>query len=198
MQFYPADAPVPTEYATQDLVLRVLRPEHVEIDYAAFMSSRERLLVWSGGGWPAADFTLEQNMDDMHRHEDAYIGRTQFTFTVLNPDATMSEGCVYIDSWDAVLQNTTATPESLGVGDYKGVATYWVRDSALERDLDRQLLAGLRAWFKSDDWSFKRVVFRANQDQVRDIQVFEDAGLRPLYTVESSTDGSRVSFYGEE
>ena len=72
MQFYPADASVPTDLRTRDLQLRVLRPEHVERDYDAFMSSRERLLLWSGGNWPAADYTVERNLKDMHGHEDAY------------------------------------------------------------------------------------------------------------------------------
>ena len=197
MQFYPADANVPTDLQTQDLQLRVLRPEHVERDYAAFMSSRPRLLVWSGGSWPAADFTLAQNMDDMHRHEDGFTGRTQFTYTVMNRDETRCEGCIYIDSWDVALRGSDATPESVGARDYEGVATYWVTDSALERDLDRQLLDGVRDWF-TRDFAFTRVVFRVNEGQTRDIHVLEDAGLRRLQTVTVPADGRRMHFYGDE
>lgn len=197
MLFYPSDASVPTELQTQDLQLRVLRPEHVEIDYDAFMSSRARLLLWSGGAWPAADFSLAQNMEDMHRHEDGFNARTQFTYTVLNRDETRSEGCIYIDSWDEALRGSNATPASIGAHDYEGVASYWVRDSALERDLDRQLLAGLRAWFKRD-FAFTRVVLRANQEQTRDIQVFEEAGLQRLQTVDIPAEGRTVYFYGDE
>ena len=197
MQFYPADSSVPTELQTQDLQLRVLRPEHVERDYAAFMSSRPRLLVWSGGNWPAAEFTLAQNMDDMHRHEDGFTGRTQFTYTVMNRAETQCEGCIYVDSWDVSLRGTDATPESVGAHDNEGVATYWVTDSALARDLDRQLLEGVRAWF-ARDFAFERVVFKVNEGQTRDIQELEAAGLGRLHTAKVTADGRNVYFYGDE
>jgi hypothetical protein len=195
MRFYPPDAPVPTDYRTADLQLRVLRPEHVERDYDAFMSSRERLLVWSGGGWPAADFTLEQNLGDMHYHEDHYNARTQFTFTVLNPDESRVEGCVYIDSWDTWLRGAEETAQHIGAGDDEGIVSYWVRDSALERDLDRQLLAGLRAWLASDAWAFRRVYFRAYPGQERDIQLFEEAGLQRVHTLPPASKRGEVYLY---
>jgi hypothetical protein len=196
-RFYPPDAPVPAGMRTADLQLRVLRPEHVERDYDALMSSRKRLLVWSGGSWPAADFTLEQNLGDMHYHEDNYNARRQFTFTVLSPDETRCEGCVYIDSWETLLRGSDTTPETLGAGDDEGIVTYWVRDSALERELDRQLLDGLLAWLRGSDWAFRRVLFRANEAQVRDIQLYEEAGLQRLYTIARPKQPRPVSFYGE-
>jgi hypothetical protein len=197
MRFYPPDTPIPTDYRTADLQLRVLRPEHVGRDYDAFMSSRERLLLWSGGSWPAADFTLEQNLEDMHYHENNYNRRTQFTFTVLSRDETRVEGCVYIDSWDAFLRHAGASPEGMGIGDDEGIVSYWVRDSALARNLDRQLLAGLRDWLAGDDWVFKRVLFRARAAQQRDIQLFEEAGLARLHALPARGGRDEVYFYGE-
>ena len=43
MMFYPEGKAVPTEWRTDDLWLRVLRPDVTELDYAALMESRERL-----------------------------------------------------------------------------------------------------------------------------------------------------------
>jgi len=198
MRFYPPDAAVPTEYQTQDLQLKVLRPEHVERDYDAFMSSRERLLIWSGGSWPAADFTLEQNMGDMHYHEDRYNARTEFTFTVMSRDETRVEGCIYIDPWGDYLKRTDVTPESLGIGDDEGVLSFWVRDSALERQLDRQLVAGLLDWLAGDEWAFKRVYFRANAGQERDIQLLEEAGLRRKHALDVQGQPRTIYFYAKD
>jgi hypothetical protein len=52
MLFYPSDAVVPTELRTDDLLLRMLRASDVELDYDAVISSREILLLHSGGRWP--------------------------------------------------------------------------------------------------------------------------------------------------
>jgi hypothetical protein len=198
MPFYPDDAPVPTELRSADFQLQVLRPKHVELDYDAFTSSRERCLLWSGGYWPAADYTVERNLRDMHYHEDRFNARTQFTYTVLSPDGTRCEGCVYIDPLEDYLKEAVSVPNDIDADQaYTGIATYWVRDNALERDLDRQLLAGLRGWLNGDAWQFERVLYRANQLQARDIHVFEDAGLERRFTVEIPDEGGLVHFYAE-
>src|SRR5436189_5938859 len=96
MEFYPANAPVPEEKRTNRLLLRPLRATVVELDYDAVMSSAEQLRRWSQSDWPADDFTLAQNLDDLQRHEREHRERVAFTFTVLNPHGTRCLCCVYI------------------------------------------------------------------------------------------------------
>jgi len=194
MLFYPDDGPVPVELRTEHLLLRSLGPEHVERDYDAFMSSRERLLVWSGGSWPAADFTLALNMDDMHFHRREHEERIAFTFTVMSPDEARCEGCTYTNSWDVVARRMGAEIPEIA-RDYDGLTSYWVRDSALARDLDKELLRGLIDWF-AGDWSFGRALFFANSGQVRDLKCFEEAGLTRLATITGSANPGTFHIYG--
>src|SRR5436190_10655528 len=98
MEFYPASAPVPEEKRTDRLLLRPLRATDVELDYDAVMSSAEQLRRWSHSGWPADDFTLEQNRDDLEQHEREHRQREAFTFTVLSLEGGRCLGCVYIKS----------------------------------------------------------------------------------------------------
>src|SRR2546422_5475768 len=96
VQFYPPDAVVPAARRTERLFLRPLRATDVERDYDAVMSSAEMLRRWSQSGWPADDFTLAQNRDDLRRHEREHDQRQAFTFTVLDPAGTRCLGCVYL------------------------------------------------------------------------------------------------------
>src|SRR5690606_6190183 len=96
MNWYPEPKPVPASLETEDLQLEMLAPEHVDLDYDALMSSRERLMRWSGGRWPHADFTRAENLDDMVMHRDEFLAREAFTYTVLNRARDRCEGCVYI------------------------------------------------------------------------------------------------------
>ncbi|MDQ3548996.1 MAG: hypothetical protein M3439_09270 [Chloroflexota bacterium] len=178
MTFYPERVAVPVEFRTADLWLRVLRPDVTELDYAALMESRERLRLWSDSTWPADDFTLEGNRQDLVEHEQEWEDRDAFAYTVLNPDGSRCEGCVYILSFVNSMRHRGYVPAVDGIqtSDDAAVVSYWVRESALAAGLDRQLLAGLREWFSSA-WPFSQVIYRINDHQQHDRQVFEDAGL---------------------
>src|SRR5436309_16092952 len=96
MPFYPSDAPVPAGRRTGRLVLRPLCAADAAVDYDAVISSAAELRRWSGSSWPADDFTLAENRDDLERHEREHEERAAFTFTVLSPDLTRCLGCVYL------------------------------------------------------------------------------------------------------
>ncbi len=176
--FYPYDLPVPTEWRTADLWLRVLRPDVTELDYAALMESRERLRLWSDSTWPADDFTLDENRQDLIEHEREWEAREAFAYTVLNTDGTRCEGCVYINPFATAMLRRGYDPRGTGVAfdDDTAVVSFWVRDSALATDLDRQLLDGLREWLR-DEWQFPQTSFRINDHQQHDRELFAAAGL---------------------
>ena len=94
---WTAEFTPPKSLDTGKVHLEPLEPKHVELDYAAFMSSRETLqktLHW--GSWPAADFTIERNRKDLEGHYSDYLGRRGYTYTVLTPDRSKCVGCVYL------------------------------------------------------------------------------------------------------
>ena len=194
MTFYPEPKPVPDNLRTDDLYLEMLAPKHVDIDYEAFMSSRPRLRLWSGGGWPNDDFTREDNMQDMAMHRDEFVNREAFAYTVLNPDATRCEGCIYIRSAGERREKADGDPFP-GIPDDAAIVSYWVREDALERDLDRQLLSGLLEWFDAA-WEFPNVLFIANEHLTRDIACYGEVGLKRLYSVPDPDLPQELYFYG--
>jgi hypothetical protein len=197
MRFYPDDAPVPEELRTPDLVLRMLSPDHVHMDYEAVMESQEQLLRWSNGSWPVDGFPLSANLSDLQGHEREHSLREAFTYTVLNPDATRCEGCVYINPWSQAIgmRHVDATLDDISAGDDEAVVTFWIRSGSLDRDLDSQLVAGLLDWFALD-WGFKRIIFMTNDQLPRQMQILEDAGLEQIYRFGSPEGVTTWLFYG--
>jgi RimJ/RimL family protein N-acetyltransferase len=170
MEFYPASAAVPEEMRTNRLLLRPLRATDVELDYDAVMSSAEQLRRWSQSGWPADNFTLAQNLDDLQRHEREHIERKACTFTVLNSQGTRCLGCVYImPVRHQVAQLCAGAAYAAEVG-------FWVRTAELANDLDRHLLAALREWFTTA-WAFDCILFTISQQEARQAAVLSEAGL---------------------
>ena len=188
MEFYPASAPVPEEKRTNRLLLRPLRATDVELDYDAVMSSAEQLRRWSQSGWPADDFTLAQNLDDLQRHEHEHRERVAFTFTVLNSHGTRCLGCVYITP----LRHQAA--QLCAGAAYAADVGFWVHTSELANDLDKHLLATLREWFKTE-WAFDCIVFTINQQEARQAALLSEAGLQ-LRAAVTLSDGRPCWVFG--
>lgn len=171
MQFYPLNTPVPAEKRSNRLWLRPLRATDVELDYDAVMSSREQLRRWSQTTWPADEFTLAENLEDLEGHEQEHHEHVAFTFTVLNPAGTHCLGCVYItplgDYAEALYANAT----------YAARVGFWVRTSELANNLDEHLLALLRGWFAAE-WPFDLVTFVVSQQNTQQITLFTEACLK--------------------
>jgi hypothetical protein len=188
MTFFPEGETVPSGLRTNDLVLRMLGPDVVEPDYEAIMETRERLRLWSDSDWPTDDFTLADNLGDMHMHADEHLAKEAFAFTVLSADESRVEGCCYFQPLGGLLQRREIVSQEGQEPLSDSVATvgFWVRDSALPRDFDRQLLEGLARWL-AEDWPFERAMFLTNDSQPRDHQILREMGL-PLTTTLRSHD----------
>jgi RimJ/RimL family protein N-acetyltransferase len=96
MSWYPADRTVPEERRTARLALRPLLAADVAADYDAVMASAPMLRAWSQSEWPADDFTLAENLEDLRRHEREHLERAAFTYTVREPQGVRCLGCVYL------------------------------------------------------------------------------------------------------
>ena len=122
--------------------LRPLGPEHNASDYAAWTTSIDhirRTPGWQGLDWPHP-MTLDENLGDLVRHAGDFAARTGFTYTVLQPDADVVIGCVYI--YPAADPGFDARCRS------------WVRADVAP--LDTQLYRVVGAWL-ADAWPFRRV-----------------------------------------
>jgi hypothetical protein len=129
--------------------LRPIRAADVDIDYPAVMGSRERLWAKYGDawGWPPATMTLEQDREDLARHEAEIASHETFNYAVLNSDESELLGCVYIDP-----------PPSDDPSTSDAVVSWWVVDDAVGTQLDRALEEFVPRWL-NDTWGFQAVDF---------------------------------------
>jgi len=141
-RFVPDDFEIPTSLETDRFRLRMLSVNDVEKDYEAVIESRELLHTLFGGPWPRSGFTLEENLADLKRHQQEFLRRKAFAYTVVSLDETRVLGCVYINP-----------PKNI---DADAVVFMWVRQTEYDKGLDEILFDKVRNWISSD-WPFKKV-----------------------------------------
>ena len=196
MSFYPENASVPAELRSAEFILRPLLATDVELDYDAVMSSKEMLWLAEEGGWPAEDFTLADNLEDLQRHEREHIERSAFTFTVMSPNQTECLGCIYINSLEPVLSYLSKDSiDTLAIEDCEAIVTFWVRSSRLADHLDQRLLDALIPWF-DQDWAFSRVVFGTNSKVSHQVDNFLISGLSQIHAMDVPDKEGRELIYG--
>lgn len=195
MQFYPADAHVPEMLTTDEFTLRPLMPEHVALDHAALMTSKEMLRLWSAqpkGGWPDDDFSVEDNLKDMEWHYGDHLARTAFTFTVLNPAEDEVLGCVYIVPFAPLMKSNPHLASM--IKDSSGLVRFWVVEPRLADGLDERLLRAMLGWFDSK-WAFEEVYFHTYVGHSQQISVFEKCGLAQVGQIEIPRRGNPFLLY---
>jgi hypothetical protein len=170
MPWYPADATVPEETRTERVWLRPLRASDVALDYEAVMGSAEQLRPWSQTSWPAEDFTLEENLSDLQRHEREHLERVAFTYTVVSPSGDRCLGCVYITP------STPQTDELCAGANCPAKVGFWARTSELASALDAHLLSALRQWFATE-WAFDCMIWLISPQDDRQAEVARAEGL---------------------
>jgi hypothetical protein len=184
MRFQEMDFDVPEGLTKDGFVLRPIKATDAETDYAAVMESKDFLRPWEQTGWPADDFTVAGNREEMEKLERRHANRESFTYTVTNLAGTECLGCVYIMPPDArSLTRSSITP----VGnhrwdDYDAAVYFWVRKSQLAMKMDRALLDALRAWL-SEDWAFRDYLFVTNEQFAQQVDMFENAGLQRIFEI---------------
>ena len=142
-EFVPDEFDPPVGLTTPQFRLEPLGPQHNEADYAAWTSSMQHIRATPGfatGSWPHK-MTIDQNRDDLLRHQRDFQARSGFTYTVLGDDDDVI-GCVYIYPLEPDPEPGAATVES------------WVRADRAELDLP--LYRAVSDWL-AHDWPFRRV-----------------------------------------
>jgi hypothetical protein len=174
-----SDFQPPAELRTAEFLLRPIRASDAERDYAAVMESREFLRPWEQSGWPADDFTVEANRQDLAKLERRHADGESFTYTVLDPTETDSLGCVYLFPTSAPI---SARPQISAIDNeawsaYEAAIYYWVRTSRLADGLDQRLLAALGPWL-AQDWDIAQALVITNEQVPHQVALFEDSGRR--------------------
>ncbi len=177
-------APVPDTWATPDLLLRPLTTQDVESDYEAVMSSVSSLRNWEGTDWPRTDFTLEENLADLERHEREHLAGDAFTYTVTDPSGDLTLGCVYIRPLRR--DGPDAPPDVPGVW-------FWARDD--HPDIEPRLLTAIREWLAAE-WSFPTALFATNENLARQVVLLTLEGFALQHAVTKEHVRGRLLFYG--
>ncbi len=185
MVFGNENITIPDGLVTNEFLLRPLLATDVELDYLAVMESKEILRKWEQSSWPADDFTLADNLEDLQRHEREHIDRVSFTFTVMNAAETECLGCIYIYPLTA---RWLAKAKTSPIGEtkwehYEAAILFWIRQSRLAEAMDRKLLDILRPWFEQE-WTFDGHLFLTNEQFEQQVSMFEGANLQLQFEVQ--------------
>ena len=139
--FVPDTFKVPPVLETDRFRLRMLSVDDVEKDYEALIESRD-LLHSMGSTWPREGFTVEENLADLEQHQQEFLARKAFAYTVVALDESRVLGCVYIN------------PTKREGAD--ALAYMWVRQSEYDKGLDPVLFETVKEWLESS-WPFSAV-----------------------------------------
>ena len=178
MPFTDRDVAAPDRLTTEEFVLRPIAASDAAIDHAAVMETREALRLWEQSTWPADDFTVEANREDLVGLEHRHIQHQAFTYTVLSPEGDECLGCVYIfPTTAAFLAKSTVTPVGNAAwDDVEAVVYFWARRSMMEIGMDGRLLAALRRWFDRE-WAFERTVYVTNEQFEQQVELLSSTDL---------------------
>lgn len=164
MSFTDPNEAVPAELSTPEFRLRPIVADDAERDHAAVMETREELRLWEQSTWPAEDFTVAANREDLEDLERRHAEHRAFTYTVLDPAGAECLGCVYVFPTSATfLARSTVTPvDDADWAEVDAAVYFWVRRSRMKTGMDGRLLAALRVWFE-EKWDFERTVYVTNE-----------------------------------
>ncbi len=187
----------PAGWKTGQFVLRPLLASDAELDYDAVMESREFLRKWEQSTWPADDFTVEANREDLLKHERQHADGDAFTYTMMNLDQTECLGCVYVLPPDATMF-AGATVTTSGADQWSecdATVFFWVRKSRLREELDHALLDSLLRWF-DEEWSLKDPVIVTNEQFEQQVAMIERTDLRRRFELQVPDVAGKYLAYG--
>ena len=176
--FTRQDRPAPRSFKTSRLLVRPLMASDAEADFAALMESREDVRRSSQSSWPADDFTIEQNRNDLARHQAEHEAGDAFTYTVMDPEEMSCLGCIYMVPLPFHLMRVGAADELVESAAWDAAAVYfWVRSPRLPSGLEAELLREIRDWMAREK-AFSRVLYSTHSKDPRQVALLEAAGFQ--------------------
>jgi len=142
--FIPNDFKPPIIFSTKNFHFIVLEEELAEEDFAAVMSSKNRLKGIFGpeSKWPKSDMTLAENKESLSVHRQEFESRSAFAYSIFNPLKNKCLGSVYIDPCQSI--------------NYDCEVYLWIRDDSIA--LDDVLYQTVFNWLQAV-WPFAKVAF---------------------------------------
>ncbi|OMH31299.1 hypothetical protein [Tersicoccus sp. Bi-70] len=197
MAITDADQRIPAVLRTSEFVLRPITADDAARDHDAVLETRDDLRRWEQSTWPADDFTVEANRQDLEDLARRHAERRAFTYTVVDPEDVTCLGCVYVFPTTATfLARSTVTAVDEAVWDEMDAVVYfWVRRSRVRTHLDARLLTSLRAWF-TDDWRLSHTVFVISERFDQQMALLESTDLRPLFEIAEPGKAGRYIAFG--
>ena len=121
--------------------LRPVGPADIDLDLAAIRSTRERLWAAFGQawGWPRADLTREDELDNLIHHAAETEAHESFVYGLFDAAETAMVGTVYVDP-----------PAKVGAD---ADISWWVAESAVGGPIEAALDAFVPAWI-TGSWPF--------------------------------------------
>ena len=179
MAFNNDDFHAPAGLRTDEFLLRPILASDAALDYEAVMASKEYLRPWEQSGWPADDFTVEANREDLRKLERWHAAGERFTYTVLDPTGTQCLGCVYPLPTGARLfaKKEIAAIDGARWSAYEAAVYFWIRTSRLADGLDRRLLDALGPWLE-DAWHIEHHLIVTNEQVAQQVSLIESTGRR--------------------
>jgi hypothetical protein len=175
------DSRAPGVHDAGELRFVALGPEHVTLDHHAVMSSAPRLRAWSASTWPADDFTVEENLDDMVMHRREHDDGTAYTFSVQSTVEPLVLGCIYVMPAARALASRAAVPPA-GLGSTEAVVRGWMRSGLDEKPLVTQTLT----WLSGPAWPITRSWWMINTSLPDQAQICDQLGLTDEIVIPST------------
>ncbi len=199
MAFNNDDFHAPEELRTDEFLLRPILESDAALDYEAVMASREYLRPWEGTGWPADDFTLEDNREDVAKLERWHAAGERFTYTVLDPTGTRCLGCVYLLPTGAPLfaRRQIDAIDSARWSEYDVAVNFWVRTSRLANGLDRRLLDALGPWL-AQEWRIARHLILTNEQVGQQVALIESTGRRLRFRLTDPKESGKSLAFADD
>lgn len=121
--------------------LRQIRTTDIELDYATVMANQPHLWETFGAvwGWPTADMTWQQDLDDLVRHVEEMERNESFNYAIFSASERILKGCVYIDPADRAGADADIS--------------WWVVRSEVGGALDQALRTAVPTWI-AEEWPF--------------------------------------------
>ncbi|MFF2051864.1 GNAT family N-acetyltransferase [Leifsonia sp. NPDC058194] len=198
MPFPRPDEAVPEVLRTDAFLLRPITADDAKADHEAVMQTRDLLRLWEQTSWPADDFTVADNREDLVELAERHSAGRAFTFTVRDPGDSRCLGCVYIFPHDAAFL-ARASVTARGNVDWAtvdAVVYFWLRTGFADDASDASLLDALRRWF-SDTWHLTRVVYVTSELVTRQTALLEQAGLPVWFELREPGKAAPYRAYGD-
>ncbi|MCR9137473.1 MAG: N-acetyltransferase [Alphaproteobacteria bacterium] len=197
MPFNTPEIPVPEGVQNDEFLLRPIGVTDAALDYEAVMESRVFLRKWEQSNWPADDFTVDENREDLRKLEQRHAARESFAYTMLNPAETQCLGCVYIFSTAATMFTRSKIRSMDGTQwPVRAAALYfWVRKIRLADGLDRRLLEVLGPWMERD-WRFGNHLVITNEQFEQQVAMIENAGMQLRFRIDDPKANGHFLAYG--